>query len=102
MPVAEASLTLSFPCQNQYVSCRNSETTVQCFVCNSTSVFRFDLLRDRNCAPNIDAKSFSLESLSLLTNFQNLSTVYNLTPLEDVMLVLSKITSCNIKGNKQY
>ena len=76
MPVVEASLTRSFPYQTQYISCRKSETEtiVQCFVCNLISVFRFDLLHGRNCVPNIDAKSFSLGSLSLPTNFQNFST----------------------------
>jgi len=61
--------------QTQYVSHNKLEPTVPCFVCNSITVFRFDLLHGRNCAKNIEcifcAKYFNLWSLSLLTNFQN-------------------------------
>ena len=48
MPVIEAFLTLSFLYQYQ-CQWSKSETTVQCFVCNSISVFRFDLLHRRKC-----------------------------------------------------
>jgi len=71
-------LTLSFLYQTQHVSCRKAETAVQCFACNSISIFRFCLLYGRKYAPNIECifytKAFMSGSLSLLTNFQNLST----------------------------
>jgi len=48
MPLVEASLTLLFVYQYQCYWCKY-ETIVQCFVCHSISVFRFDLLHRRNC-----------------------------------------------------
>jgi len=79
MRVIEVSLTLSFLYQYQYVSCSKSKTIVQCLVCNSISVFKFDLLHGWNCAPNIKcifcATFFSFGSISLLPNFQKLSAV---------------------------
>jgi len=72
MPVAEASLTLSFLYQYQYVRDSKSEIMLWCCVCHSVFVFRFDLLHRRKSSPNIEcifsAKSFSLWNLSQLTN----------------------------------
>jgi len=51
MPAVEASLTLSFLYQYQYVSGSKSETIDQCFVCHAIYVFGFDLLHSRKCSP---------------------------------------------------
>ena len=53
------------------------ETFVQCFVCNSIAVFRFDLLhcRKRTVTDVCAIKQFLLQNLSLLTNSQNFSEV---------------------------
>ena len=78
MPVVEISLTLSYLYQAQYVSCSKSETVVQCFVCNSISVFRFDLLHAETVLHILSeflCEIYSLGSQSLLTNFQNRFTV---------------------------
>jgi len=87
MPVVEASLTLSS--FTKPTSGRKSATIVQCFVCHSISVFRFDLLHLKSstltqvCFPNIkciySAKSFSFGNLSLLTNFKKHSTLWSNT-----------------------
>ena len=59
---------------------------VQCFVCHSICVFRFDLFHRTKfthahvCVSiecNFSAKSFSLKNLSSLTNFQKLCAVSN-------------------------
>jgi len=49
MPAADTSLTLSFLYTyiNANVTGSKSETFVQCFVCHSIAVFRFDLLHCR-------------------------------------------------------
>jgi len=84
----EASLILS-SFINRPTSISKSATIVQCFDGHSISVFRFDLVHLRNCTlthvcfPNIQciyrAKSFSFRNLSLLTNFQKISTVLSNT-----------------------
>jgi len=102
IPVVEASW--------QYHSFINTSASgiVQCFVCHSISVFRFDLLHRRkfthahvcvNIECNFSAKSFYLKNLSSLTNFRKLSAVSNTVSivhfsLKDVMPVLITITYC--------
>jgi len=104
-PGGAAAPPASYAYVNRPTTISKSATIVQCFVCQSIYVFRFDLLHLRNftlthvCFPNIQciysAKSFSFGNLSLLTNFQKLSTVWSNTNcallLKGVMLVLIKI-----------
>jgi len=65
MSAVETSLTLSSLYQTQYASWGKSETivkmsSVSCAIRFLVLVFSETVFYGRNCAPNIDAKSFSL------------------------------------------
>jgi len=50
VPVVEASQTVLFLYQYQFVSGSKSETIDQCSVCHSIFLFGFDLLHSRKCS----------------------------------------------------
>ena len=77
MTVVNASLPLPFLHQTQYPCCSlrllSKCSSVSCVTWYLFLDLAETVLHGRNCAPNINAKSFSWGSLSLLINFQNLS-----------------------------
>jgi len=92
---------------NITVSGSKLETIVQCFFCHSISVFKFDLFHSRKCVYSHTRTSyvfskipymFSLGSLSILTNYQKLSTLSN----EHRYYLYIFITACYACVNENY